>query len=117
MATAVPTVVCRNPSVSVSQINTISLSQKTKDTQSGPVFRPARPPHQPCSGSRDCSKYLDTCITATGMDPALQRGTSKRTLRETVGPSLQKLDSEFASARREEISSFLCPCIRLGIVL
>ncbi|KAJ5192379.1 hypothetical protein N7449_008521 [Penicillium cf. viridicatum] len=76
MATPVPTVVCRNPSVSVSQRNTTSLSQTTEDTQSGPAFRPARPPHQPCSGSGACSKYLDTRITAAGVDPALQRGTS-----------------------------------------
>lgn len=76
MATPVPTAVCRNPSVGVSQRNTTSLSQTAEDRQSGPTFRPARPLHQPCSGSGACSKDLDTRITAAGIDPALQRGRS-----------------------------------------
>lgn len=76
MATPVPTVVCRNPSVGVSQRNTTSLSQTAEDRQSGPAIRPARPLHQPCSGSGACSKYLDTRISAAGIHPALQRGTS-----------------------------------------
>ena len=76
MATPVPTVVCRNPSVGLSQKNTSSISQTAEDRQSGPAVRPARPLHLPCSGSGACSKYLDTRITAAGIHLALQRGTS-----------------------------------------
>ncbi|KAJ5592383.1 hypothetical protein N7537_009287 [Penicillium hordei] len=99
MATPVPTVVCRNPS----------------------VIRTGLPPRPSGASTLQWQRSLFQVFGYShyrGRDrPCPAAGTEQPTPQETVGPSLQELNPAFASARPEETFSFLRPCLRQGIVL
>lgn len=113
MATPVPTVVCRNPSVSVSGKHNEYIPNNP-----GQTVRTGLPPRPSAATTLQWQRSLFQVFGYShhrGRDrPCPAAGKEQWTRRETVGPSLQELNPAFASARREETFSFLRPCLCCG---
>jgi hypothetical protein len=101
MATAVPTVLCRNPSVSVSHrqhSRFVPRTQGPKKHTARTGLPPRCPLHLPCSGSGRLFQVPGNPQPQRD-DPAPR--DEQREPRETVDPpGLQKRNPAFASARR-----------------